>query len=308
MLLDCCMAGDSIIAVGERGVILLSTDGGRRWRQAREVPVSVTLTAVQFPDARTGWATGHSGVVLRSSDGGDTWERVVDGQGLARVALAGIRAASGASGALLRAANAWVNEPPAKPLFDLHVFSPTRVVVVGAFGFAFETRDAGRTWSSWMQRVPNPNLLDLYAVHAVGETLYMAGDQGFVCACPDDGGSAEELKSPYAGSWFAIAGDHTTGPVLAGLQGNAWRYATDTRGWHSLTDSSSHASFVSATQDATGSLLLADQANQLFELKPGANALEVRGVVRAAPLTHAMTLRGGGILATTYRGAVLVAV
>src|SRR5688572_4197764 len=40
-------AGRRLVSVGERGVALYSDDGGKSWTQAR-VPVSVTLTAVQF--------------------------------------------------------------------------------------------------------------------------------------------------------------------------------------------------------------------------------------------------------------------
>src|SRR5688572_16714729 len=51
-------AGHRLVAVGERGTVLLSDDAGASWRQAR-VPVQVTLTAVRFVDERTGWAAGH---------------------------------------------------------------------------------------------------------------------------------------------------------------------------------------------------------------------------------------------------------
>ncbi len=54
---------------GERGIVLLSDDAGVSWRQAK-VPVSVSLTAVQFVDAEQGWAVGHLGVVLHTQDGG----------------------------------------------------------------------------------------------------------------------------------------------------------------------------------------------------------------------------------------------
>src|SRR4051794_13611808 len=51
-------AGPRLVAVGERGTVLLSDDAGASWRQA-PVPVQVTLTTVRFIDERTGWAAGH---------------------------------------------------------------------------------------------------------------------------------------------------------------------------------------------------------------------------------------------------------
>jgi photosystem II stability/assembly factor-like uncharacterized protein len=57
-------AGKRLVAVGERGIVVLSDDDGATWRQA-SVPVSVTLAAVQFPTPTQGWVVGHYGVVLR---------------------------------------------------------------------------------------------------------------------------------------------------------------------------------------------------------------------------------------------------
>ncbi|MBI3367277.1 MAG: glycosyl hydrolase, partial [Burkholderiales bacterium] len=70
-------AGQRLVAVGERGTVLLSDDGGASWRQA-PVPVQVTLTSVRFIDPRTGWAAGHGGVILRSDDGGQSWTKQLD--------------------------------------------------------------------------------------------------------------------------------------------------------------------------------------------------------------------------------------
>src|SRR5450830_215397 len=72
-------AGARLVAVGERGTVLLSDDAGEHWRQA-SVPVRVTLTSVRFVNERTGWAAGHLGVILRSDDAGQTWIKQLDGR------------------------------------------------------------------------------------------------------------------------------------------------------------------------------------------------------------------------------------
>lgn len=71
-------------AVGDRGVILATSDGGRHWlRQAS--PVVSPLSAVWFVDELHGWVVGgatvpytHStrGVALHTSDGGLSWRRL----------------------------------------------------------------------------------------------------------------------------------------------------------------------------------------------------------------------------------------
>ena len=71
-------------AVGDRGVILMTENGGRRWRQA-DCPINCRLESVFFIDEQRGWAVGgwahpythkSSGVVLRTENGGRRWTRV----------------------------------------------------------------------------------------------------------------------------------------------------------------------------------------------------------------------------------------
>ncbi len=77
----CFLDGRHGWAVGDRGVILRTDDGGRRWLRQNS-PVDCPLTSVWFADAEHGWAVGgvttpytHStrGVVLHTSDGGYSW-------------------------------------------------------------------------------------------------------------------------------------------------------------------------------------------------------------------------------------------
>ena len=75
ILLDVAMAGKRIVAVGERGVVLLSDDNSKTWTSVR-APVTRTLTAVTFFDDKVGIAVGHGGSVLRTEDGGKTWVQV----------------------------------------------------------------------------------------------------------------------------------------------------------------------------------------------------------------------------------------
>src|SRR5579859_3734540 len=75
LLLDAIAVGPDIVAVGERGTILRSTDAGQSWRSAT-LPASATLTAVNFaPDAHHGWAVGHDALILTTGDGGHVWQK-----------------------------------------------------------------------------------------------------------------------------------------------------------------------------------------------------------------------------------------
>ena len=65
-------AGDRLVAVGSRGHVLVSADGGSQWKQV-PVPVRGLLTEVRFVGAQTGWAVGHDATILKTIDGGESW-------------------------------------------------------------------------------------------------------------------------------------------------------------------------------------------------------------------------------------------
>ncbi|NIN72688.1 MAG: hypothetical protein GTO46_12360, partial [Gemmatimonadetes bacterium] len=58
LLLDGVAVDGLMVAVGERGHILISRDDGVSWRQA-EVPTRSSLTGVFFHDQQLGWVVGH---------------------------------------------------------------------------------------------------------------------------------------------------------------------------------------------------------------------------------------------------------
>ena len=73
LLLDIAVNPDRIIAVGERGHVLLSSDQGRNWTQVL-VPTQSMLNAVTVVGDRHSWIVGHDSVILHSADNGETWD------------------------------------------------------------------------------------------------------------------------------------------------------------------------------------------------------------------------------------------
>ena len=75
LLIDAAQVDGLTVAVGTRGIVLLSEDNGESWRQV-SVPTRSMLTGVYFADRQHGWAVGHDAVILRTRDGGESWQRV----------------------------------------------------------------------------------------------------------------------------------------------------------------------------------------------------------------------------------------
>jgi len=209
-MLDVARAGDRLVAVGEAGVVLFSDDHGKSWRQA-QVPVSVSLTAVQFIDAKRGYATGHMGVVLRTEDGGEHWRRIFDGVRAAQLVLEQARARhAAATGDEVKAAERalgdaerLVADGPDKPFLGLHFADADNGFVFGAYNLIFRTGDGGATWTAWQDRLANPNGFHLYGMAHSGDALVLAGERGCCCAPP----TRRDLRAarlPYKGSFFGI--------------------------------------------------------------------------------------------------------
>lgn len=287
-------------AVGERGLVLRSEDGGARWQQV-PAPVSVTLTAVRFADERHGFAVGHGGTVLVSEDGGRRWERRLDGRQIASLLVADAQAREDA--AALRAAKQLVADGPDKPLLDLLVRGPGRVLVVGAYGLALASDDGGRTWGSWADRLPNPQGLHLYAVRQRGNRIVIAGEQGLVLKSEDAGRTFHAVSTPYKGSFFTLelAGDGEI--VLAGLRGNVWRSRDSGLAWQALS-LPGPVSVVASQMATDGTLLLASQAGFVFARR--GEAFVPLHPEPLPPLTGLFAASGGALLALSVQGLTLI--
>lgn len=306
VLMDVTYASERLVAVGERGIVLLSDDGGKSWRQAK-VPVGVTLTRVKFSGAKAGWAVGHYGVVLHTADGGETWVQQLGGTTAAQLVLAAAQSRAKASPAdvtvqrQLTEAERLVQDGPDKPFFDLHFFDDKHGFIVGAYNLMFMTEDGGKTWRPWVDRLDNPKSLHLYAMAGAGETLYVAGEQGLFLRSHDRGKTFHRLTMPYAGSFFAIALQPSGRIVVAGLRGNSFRSADQGTTWEQI-EGSPPISINAATVLQDGSLLLANQAGQLLMSRDKGESLEPLQTPPLSELTAVLPLHDGTLLGVGMRG------
>lgn len=299
-----------LVAVGERGTILLSDDGGLAWRQAKFVPVSLTLTGVHFVDDKQGWAVGNSGVVLHSGDGGETWEKQLDGGQAAQIELAAAQASANdndsASSLRLREAERLVHDGPDKPFLDAWFEGQEHGVIVGAYGLIFATYDGGKTWQSLMGSLNNPRGKHIYAVRRFGNRWLLAGEQGALFRSDDEAHSFEEIETPYAGTYFGVlAGNH--GELLVyGLRGNAYWSGDDGTNW-SQVDTGSPTTLPAGTRLADGSLVLVDETGQVLRSFDGGRSFVPVPVPMPAPFTGVAESPDGTLVASSMRGMIRIA-
>ncbi|MDI1246593.1 MAG: YCF48-related protein [Rhodoferax sp.] len=299
VLLAICRAARRVVAVGERGVVLLSDDDGKNWRQVK-VPVSITLTAVQFIDAALGWAVGHAGVVLHTQDGGETWARQLDGVTAAQLALSVARGQPAQTDELTNAQRL-VADGPDKPFLDVHFYDARRGFVAGAYGLIFGTEDGGVHWSSWISRIDNTKGLHINAAAVRGDTLLLAGEQGQLWLSLDAGEHFTRLTSPYGGSWFAAVVLPSGRFVLAGLKGNV--FISDDQG-HSFQRStvSQQVTVNTFLLLAGGPLLAFNQAGQALVSRNQGLSFQALSMPPGAPINSVVELSDGALVGASQRG------
>lgn len=229
-------AGQRLVAVGIRGLVIVSDDEGATWRQV-EVPVASDLTALQFVTPALGWAVGHDGVVLHSADGGLHWTRQLDGRMTAQLLNEhfAARAARGDRDASsqLEAVRQNYAAGPEQALLGVWFKDAMTGWVCGSFGTLLATRDGGKTWQSSMEHIDNPRALHLNAMTAAGSSVLIASEQGTVFRLDPQRQRFVAQATGYAGSFFGfVARDDV---VLAyGLRGTAFRSRDAGHAWTKL--------------------------------------------------------------------------
>ncbi|WP_231874501.1 YCF48-related protein [Azoarcus sp. KH32C] len=251
-------AGERVVAVGQRGHVLVSGDGGKTWAQA-QVPVKSDLVAVSFPTPLRGWAVGHDGVVLATSDGGANWVRQFDGRSAAR-AMADHYA--NASAELAQEAERFVADGPDKPFLDVWFENETTGYIVGAFNLIFRTEDGGKTWVPWFDRTENPRRLHLHAVRGFGKDVFIVGEQGLVLKLDRDAGRFRAVQTPYNGSYFGITGKDKS-LIVFGLRGNTYRSVDGGVHWAKI-ETNTGGAITAADVAPNGDIVLAGQDGTVF--------------------------------------------
>jgi photosystem II stability/assembly factor-like uncharacterized protein len=232
LVLGIAQVGDTFVAVGDRGHVLISEDQGRSWVQ-KQTPTRALLTGVWFHDRNLGWVVGHDAVVLRTEDGGDTWCRTHFVPELER------------------------------PLFDVWFADERNGFAVGAYGYLLRSNDGGMSWreeqleileqaetgaappgdhdnggddeyndadddgdwddDAWLDDDIAADLHLNRIILGADGAIYLAAEAGTIFRSDDEGLSWITLDPPYEGSFFDGLAPDENSLLIFGLRGNMFR-------------------------------------------------------------------------------------
>lgn len=263
----------AIVAVGERGTILRSTDDARTWRP---VPSGVTsmLTAVGFaPEGARGWVVGHDGVILTTADAGQTWQR---------------QHPDGAA---------------EDSFLDVLPLDAQQVIAVGAYGLFAETRDGGTTWD--VRTIAEQDTHFNRLTRAPDGTLYLAGEAGALLKSTDAGATWQPLASPYAGSLYGVVALDERTLVAYGLRGHIFRSGDGGATWTGLPVISAGL-VATALRQRDGSLVFAGSGRPLSISRDAGRTVEAVDVPLAGAIAALLELPNRTLLTLGEAGASLV--
>ncbi|MBI2799312.1 MAG: glycosyl hydrolase [Gammaproteobacteria bacterium] len=264
LLLGAVRAGSRIVAVGEHGIIMLSDDEGRHWRQAERVPTITTLTAVSFVDALHGWAVGHGAQILATSDGGEHWE--------------------------LRAGKITDEDS----LFSVWFRDREYGLAVGPYGYAVTTADGGLHWQRIHLAAGDDAERHLNGIFADTKgTVGVAAEAGHAFISTDGGVTWQVHTVPYNGSLWGGLVCHDGSLVLWGMAGHA--FISHDRGttWTALATDSDQ-SLTAGAERPDGSVVFVGLGGNVSYSDPALNFKSITRETRQ--LATAVVLVPQGVL------------
>lgn len=269
---DLVAVNDRLVAVGERGTIVVSENNGQVWKATHtDNDVPVTLTDISVITDRLLLAVGHDSVILRSEDGGLSWELVMR------------------------------DSETGEPLMGTWSADGKRIFAYGSFGKFLVSEDAGKTFEA--QELSSSSGEHLSAMAGdPGDVRIMVGEMGLVMRSLDGGTSWEKLDSFYQGSLFGVAYLNEARWVAYGMRGHVFFTDDNGESWAQVDIGSELPLYGHAVAEHGKRVVIVGTAGILVSVNDKGELMEVGNISGLGTLMSAVILPDGSILVAGQRG------
>lgn len=221
--------GTDGMAVGDRGVLVVTRDGGTSWEQ-RQLDTQLALFDVAMNEDRR-LVVGQMGLVRYSDDGGESWSEADSGTDNRLLGVsandAGLAVAVGAFGTIRRSRDggqSWqtpdfdvsqvVEDAYQAHLNDVYVAEDGTVLIVGEFGLILRSPDGGETWNP-----VHSGDVSLFGLHMRDDGVgYAVGQQGTILRTADRGESWSALPSGIDANFLGVCSSTEGAVVIPGMR------------------------------------------------------------------------------------------
>lgn len=260
--------GDAL-AVGERGIIIRSTDNGSTWKQMPS-PVDITLASVTFETSQRVWAVGQASSILRSDDGGKTWKIV--------------------------------RYKPSDLRYYLKVAIREGVLhVLSSDGELWLSRDAGANWE--MSLLENGETIPhLFSLAFVGQAGLISAERGSVFMRGKSDEPWKPLAIAYNGSFFGVI-PFADQFLLFGMSGRVFLVSPDGKSQRAIDTHTTQFLLDAVALDEKSQALVVGRGGAVILIGADGQVLKSYQRPDGADIT-AVAARGDDVYLATMKGGV----
>ena len=260
-----------VVAVGERGNVLISDDQGQSWQAATVSPQrDLTLTSLVELADKSLLAVGHDGWILRSQDKGDNWTEVRHDNELG------------------------------EPLLGAWSAGGTQVQAFGSFGKFYQSNDDGRTWQVMPLQVDSAHLNSMDG-GPEGRRM-LVGEQGLVMRSTDAGQHWQTLPAFYNGSLFGVVRLSPERWVAYGMRGHVFVTQNFGQSWDRVEVGNQLPLYGHALLPNGGGLLIVGAGSSMVRLDGNGRLVSATRLSGLGTLTSAVLVGSRRLLVGGERG------
>ncbi|AYC33978.1 glycosyl hydrolase [Pseudomonas cavernae] len=260
-----------LVAVGERGTILLSADQGKSWQQAQlSKQRDATLTGVVALTPSVLVVVGNDGWILRSQDAGKTWQEVR------------------------------YDVERAEPLLGVWADDERHVAAFGSNGKYLESTDGGLSWLQREVSVDGYHLNGMDGGHDGRQMI--VGEQGMVLRSVDHGANWESLPAFYNGSLFGVVRLSPERWVAYGMRGHIFVTQDFGLSWKQVEVGNNLPLYGHVRLPGNAGLVIVGAESTLVRLDVSGALRDITHRAGLGTLTSAVVLDGQDVLVAGEHG------